>query len=102
MGGIMLRTAVPPLCFGAAHGLLPATVPLCIDMPPLSTRRIARLSLYYPRLPLIPFPSAPYSIPVCPLFLSRLPIIPFSSTLYINNEHMSRADAIGRFWPHIG
>ena len=80
MGGIMLRTAVPPLCFGAAHGLLPATVPLCIDMPPLSTRRTVGLYIYY----------------------THLPLIPFSSTLYINNEHMSRADANGRFWPHIG
>ena len=80
MGGIMLRTAVPPLCHGAAHGVLSATVPLCIDMSPLSTRRIIDLSLYYP----------------------HLSIIPFSSTLYINNEHMSRADANGRFWPHIG
>ena len=68
MGGIMLLTAMPPLCYGAAHGLLPATVPLCIDMSPLSTRRIARLSLYYPRLPLIPFPSAPYPILVYPLY----------------------------------
>ena len=90
MGGIMLLAAVPPLCFGAAHGLLPATVPLCIDMPPLSTRRIVDLSLYYPRLPLIPFPPAP-------CIHSHLPLILFSSTLYINNEHMSRADAIGRF-----
>ena len=117
MGGIMLLTAVPPLCLGAAHGVLSATVPLCIDMSPLSTRRIARLFLYYPRLPLIPFSpapcihshlplipfsSAPYSILTCHLSHSYLPLIPFSSILYINNEYMSRADAIGRFWPHIG
>ena len=80
MGVIMLLTAVPPLRHGAAHGVRSATVTLCIDMPPLSTRRIVGLSLYYPRLPLIPFSPAPY----------------------INNEHMSRAAAIGRFWPHIG
>ena len=95
MGVIMLRTAVPPLCHGAAQGLLPATVPLCIDMSPLSTRRIVGLYIYYTHLPIIPFPSAPY-------IHSHLPLIPFSSTHYINNEHMSRADAIGRFWPHIG
>ena len=83
MGGIMLLTAVPPLCHSAAHGLLSATVPLCIDMSPFSTRRIARLYIYI--------------IHICPLFLSRLPLIPFPSALYINNEHMSRADAIGRF-----
>ena len=75
MGVIMLLTAVPPLCQGAAHGVLSATVPLCIDMSPLSTRRIVGLSLYYPRLPIIPFPSAPYPILTCPLFLSRLSFI---------------------------
>ena len=68
MGGIMLLTAVPPLCHSAAHGLLPATVPLCIDMSPLSTRRIVGLSLYYPRLPLIPFSPAPYPFLVYPLY----------------------------------
>ena len=95
MGGIMLLTAVPPLCHGAAHGGLSATVPFCIDMSPLSTRRIVGLYIYYTHLPLIPFPPAP-------CIHSHLPLILFSSTLYINNEHMSRADAIGRFWPHIG
>ena len=90
MGGTMLLTAMPPLCLGAAHGVLSATVPLCIDMSPLSTRRIIDLSLYYPHLPIIPFPSAP-------CIHSHLPLIPFSSTHYINNEHMSLADAIGRF-----
>ena len=68
MGVIMLRTAVPPLCYGAAHGILPATVPLCIDMSPLSTRRIVGLYIYYTHLPIIPFSSAPYPIPVCPLY----------------------------------
>ena len=95
MGGIMLLTAVPPLCHGAAHGGLSATVPLCIDMPPLSTRRIVGLYIYYTHLPLV-------FILTYPLSHSHLPLIPFSSTLYINNEHMSRADAIGRLWPHIG
>ena len=75
MGGIMLLTAVPPLCHGAAHGGLSATVPFCIDMSPLSTRRIVGLSLYYPRLPIIPFPSAPY-------IHSHLPLIPFSPAPY--------------------
>ena len=68
MGVIMLLTAVPPLCLGAAHGVLSATVPLCIDMPPLSTRRIVGLYIYYTRLPLIPFPSAPYPFLVYPLY----------------------------------
>ena len=95
MGGIMLRTAVPPLRLGAAHGVLSATVPLCNDMSPLSTRRIVGLYIYYTHLPLV-------FILTCPLSHSHLPLYPFPSTLYINNEHMSRADAIGRFWPHIG
>ena len=68
MGVIMLLTAVPPLRHGAAHGVLPATVPLCIDMSPLSTRRIVGLYIYYTHLPLIPFSPAPYPFLVYPLY----------------------------------